>query len=638
VTGEIRKLTDYQHVRKLQMYLGGRDPHTQDVIIYDAELHPEIKSVTWIPAVFVAFREGLDNAADEAAHGFGDRIDITYDDVNSIFSIRDYGRGVPIDWDEDHKCHKVTLALGELKAGRNFDERNFVAGTNGIGISAVNMSSEWFEVDVWRDKKHFHQRFEEDLVFDEHKKHDPVIGRGSKNETGTLVKFKLSREVFKDTTLPMEFVRSRVFELALGRPELTITFNGEVLRVKKLLNIFQRKEAPLAEMEEGTPPPPLPTKPMVLETNDGDFTSQWILVPYVVTEGDFCHSVVNGIPVFDGGPHIDAFRRSFCNKVISELEREIKKRKVTPNKADVMEGLLVFNLTRMRTPNFNSQAKTKLTNEEAGKIVWKEIDSSEVIATLIKKNPEWIESIFARALARQSGKEMDEAAWLAKKVKKQKVDKFTDCSTRHRAEAILFITEGDSALGAIKAERDPRIHALYPIQGKPRNVHSEKPTTILKDTALAGLMNVIGLPFGKKDFKRSELRFGKVYITADADEDGKDIVSLLTNFFHTYWPQLFDPKYPPFFYVFLTPYVVLKKKTETKFFYSFNYDEFDPADWKGWAITRAKGLAALKDPEWEIILKDPVAYPLIADEDMGKTLDLLFNPALADQRKDWMGI
>ena len=151
---EIRKLTDGQHIRlRTEMYLGSRSPHTQTIVNWTGQqLQPQ--EMTWVPAVYAAWREIMDNALDEVvSHGHGSRIDITYDEQSCAFSVRDDGRGIPLDWDDDEKMHKATMVLVYPRAGRNFGERGAVRGTNGVGASCTVHCSQTATLTVVRDGK-----------------------------------------------------------------------------------------------------------------------------------------------------------------------------------------------------------------------------------------------------------------------------------------------------------------------------------------------------------------------------------------------------------------------------------------------------------------------------------------------------
>lgn len=624
-SNQILKLTDFAHTRtRTEMYFGSRDPHTQTVLTYQ-DGKPLPVECRWIPAVFTAFREVLDNALDEVAgHGFGDRIDVSYNPDTHTFKISDNGRGIPIEWDETHQAHKATLALSHARTGRNFEKRGQLRGTNGIGAAATNFCSEYFQMDILRDGQHFHQRFNQgDGTNDELITETPIIKKKNTDKgTGTTVEFKLSDKVFPDLTLTEDFMRDRIYEVALCNPKLKIYYNGEKVGVKPGLekNLFPG------------------IKPIFIEVQDGTFNSRFWLVPGFFESGEHQHSLVNSIPAFDGGVHMDAFKRKFFSGLISALERESKKRKLTPNRSDIAEGLLLYNITQMDAPNFNSQAKTRLNNEETAKAIEKALDDPEFFKNIIKKYGEWIDEIYLRCEERTHKKDASEANKLAKKLLRNKVPGLMDASGKDRSKCILFLAEGLSAISGMASVRDPQIHGGLGLKGKVMNVHGASIKDVLEDGALQDIMNAMGLVPGRKAI-RSELRFGKIYVAHDMDPDGLNIGALLNNFFYTYWPELYAPGEEPVVHIFMTPFIIAEKGKTRKYWYSDNHHEFVADDYKGWSITRAKGLGTLTEEDWEYSLAQPKLMPL-TDEDgkMKETLDLIFNPKRSDDRKRWIGL
>lgn len=616
---KIIKLNDFSHARlRTEMYLGSRDPHTQAVLSYP-DGTPEPQEVTWVPAVFTAFREILDNALDEVAgHGHGDRIDVTYDPAKMVFSVQDNGRGIPIDYSEEHQTYMATLALSHARAGRNFQERGEVAGTNGIGASVVNFCSEYFILEVERDGKSFKQAFAEgkdDLIIQ-----PAVVKAKATAKNGTKVTFKLSETVFKDLTLPEDFLRSRIYEVALCNPKIKIYYNGERIQAKSVeKNLFPG------------------FKPITINIQEGKFRSDFWLVPGFFESGEHQHSMVNNIPAFDGGVHMDAFKRGFFSGLITALERESKKRKLVPNRSDISEGLLLFNVTRMEAPNFNSQSKTRLNNEETAKIIKAALEDPDFFKNIIKKYGDWINEIYERCAARTMKKDMSDAAKEAKKMLREKVPGLMDATAAKRDKCILFLAEGLSAISGMASVRDPEIHGGLGLKGKVMNVHGSSIREVLDDGALRDIMNSVGLVPGQKA-DRSQMRYTQIYIAHDMDPDGLNIGALLNNFFYTYWPELFDPKQPAVVHIFMTPFIIAEKGKQRKYWYSDNYLDFNPEDYKGWSITRAKGLGTLTKEDWQHSLVNPKLFPIVDDGDMKATLDLIFNPKRADDRKAWIGL
>lgn len=616
---QIKKLSDYQHARlKTNMYSGSKSLHSQDIIFYN-DGEPEIKEFMWTQAVYTSFREILDNALDELAHGYGNRIDVKYDEKTMTFSVQDNGRGIPIKWDKQHGCHLATLVLSTARSGRNFGDRQEVAGTNGLGCAITNFCSQKLKLEIWRDGKIFTQYFKEgknELLCE-----DPLIKKYTSDKVGTRITFTLSKEVFPQLVLPEEFVYSRLYEVALCNPLLKIYYNGTRIKVKPTAekSIFTKK------------------KTVVIEINERGFRSKFILQPDFQKSGEHVHSIVNNIPTLNGGTHIETFRRLFYAGLINALARESKKRKLQPNRTDINDGLLIFNITNMNAPDFDSQSKTRLVNEEVVKIIKDHLENDKVFKSIINKNKDWINEIYERCAKRTQKKDDSETSKKARKLLRNKVPDLKDATNKDRSKCILFLAEGQSAISGMTEVRDPEIHGGLGLRGKVLNVNGEKPARVLDSEMLVSVMNSVGLIIGEKSIK-GNLRYGKVYIAHDADEDGKNIGALLINFFYTYWPELFDKDREPYFYIFNTPYVIAEKGKERKYWYSRNYEEFNPKDYKGWSITRAKGLAALSREDWMYSLVNPDLYAIVDDGKLEESLDLIFSGKRADDRKEWISL
>ena len=623
-TDEIIKLSDTQHHRlRTEMYLGSRTLHTQTVVNWTGQkLLPQ--EISWTPAAYNAFREIFENALDEVVgHGHGSRIDIKYDPETLSFFVADDGRGIPIDYDPEEKMHKATMALTQARTGRNFGERGEVRGTNGVGSSVVVSCSSEVNIDIKRDGKRFRQTISEgtDLMPDTNISVPKITD--SSGKTGTAIKFRLSPSVFPKAVIPLEFIRSRVTEVAANHPEVKFYFNDEKISVKATLDktFFDSLDY------------------VKVAVNEDKFLSTFYLVPQFASEGEYVHSTVNDIPAFNGGNHIDVFKRVFFSSLLKALERESKRRGLTPNRSDISEGILVYNSTTMHAPNFDSQSKTRLINEEVETHVKAALDDEKLYKRIIRDHKSWIEQIYARCAARTQKKDDAETSKLARKVLRNKVPKLMDATGKDRTKCILMLTEGDSAISMASAVRDPEIHGGLPLRGKILNVRGETNKTVLDNQICQDIMSSIGLIMGQK-VDRTSLRYGQVWITCDADTDGANIMALLTNFFYLYWPELFDPQQPPFFLVFSTPFIIQEdKKKHRHYWYSDDWQNYRGEDWQGCPKpTRAKGLGSLEEIDWKNSLVSPRLIPLLDDGKLSDTLDLLFNKTRADARKEWMSI
>jgi DNA gyrase/topoisomerase IV subunit B len=607
------------------MYLGSTALHTQQTLDFTGD-RPTAKEFNWVPAVFCCVREVWENALDEVvAHGHGSKIDITFDAETMTFSVEDDGRGIPIDWDDDHKMHKATLALSELMSGRNFDERTNTAGMNGIGASGVNYCSEFFNVDIHRGGKRFQQNFTEGnaMFGDSLQMGDPKI-TSKQGKTGTKITFKLSASVFKVLTLSADFLRSRIVEIACANPTIKFKFNGELIKARKGSNSLFVGYEPIV---------------INMDLADKQFASEFILVPNFTDGADMSHSLVNNIPVFNGGTQIDSFKRYFVTNLLNHLTRESKRRGLTPNRSDVMETMLIYNVTNMLKPDFDSQSKTRLINEEVEAYIRTALDDDKLYKKILRDNKSWIDQVYARCAARTQKKDDAETAKLARKVLRTKVPKLMDATGKDRTKCILLIAEGDSAVSSVSAVRDPEVHGGLPLRGKILNVRGESNKTILDNAICQDIMSSIGLTLGAR-VKRDELRYGQVWITCDADTDGANIMALLTNFFYLHWPELFDPTLPAFFLVFSTPFIIQEdKKKQRHYWYSDDWNTYRIEDWKGCVkATRAKGLGSLEEVDWVNSLEKPRLIPLVDDGKLEETLKLIFDKTLADSRKEWMSI
>ena len=620
---EIVKLSDWQHHRlRTEMYLGSRNLHTQTVINWNGK-KLIAEEVSWTPAAYCAFREVFDNSLDEViGHAHGSKIDITYDPKTLSFTVVDDGRGIPIDWDENERMHKATMALTQSRAGRNFGDREEVRGTNGIGASVVVSCSKEFSIDIKRDGKRFQQTFREGTeLMPELNVSEPRIF-SSQMKSGTEIQFSLSSSVFPKAKIPLAFVKARVFEVAANHPKIRFTFNGERVTVGKSID-----KTMFADCD-----------PVVISINEDKFVSNYYLIPEFATDGEYLHSTVNDIPAFNGGQHIDTFKRLFFSGMIKAMERESKRRGLTPNRSDIAEGLLIYNTTTMHAPNFDSQSKTRLINDEVDRYIKASLENDTTFKTIIRNNKSWLDAIYARCAARTQKRDDADIAKANRKLMRNKVPKLLDANGKDRLKCILLICEGDSAKSMVAAVRDPEIHGALPLRGKILNVRGELPKTVIENQIIADIMTAVGVGLGQKA-NRKDMRYGNVYLAADQDPDGANITALLVNFFYLHWPELFDPKLPPVFYVFQTPFIIQEKGKKRHYWYADDYHTYNANDWKGAPKpTRAKGLGSLEEADWIHSLAQPKLVPLLDDGALSEALDLIFNSSRADARKAWISL
>lgn len=647
----IKQLTDFEHARiRSEMYLGSRSKRISPQLIFGMDDTYSVKDIEWTPAMLTAFREIVDNALDEFQKaGINGTLQIDYDEKTLTFKIKDNGRGIPIDFVKESNKNICTMVLTEPKTGRNFveEERKGVSGTNGLGGSITLMVSTRAKLEIVRAGKPFKdakdntykgnykftQTFGDgggilrDLMID-----DPIIEKTNEKNTGTTITFSLSKNVFKEIGLPTEIVYSLLKELAASNPQHKFIFNGKKINTSKGLikTLFNKSNAIELSVKE----------------DDGSFNSDF----YIITDAEkidpeipfFMHGTVNNAPSFDGGEHLETFKREFALGLIAELKNTISKRKkLYPNRLDIEDHLIVYNVTKMDNPFFNSQAKTCLVNSTVGQPIKKALNS-DFFKEVIKKHKDFIEKIYERCSIRTNQKENLEEKKLAKQLASLKTEALVDATGDDRSKCILMVAEGLSAVSNLIAARNSEIHGVLPLRGKINNVLSDKfkVSDIMKHDSLKDIMISLNLQINKRAV-REELNYGALYITTDSDLDGFNIAALICNFLYYFWSELFEDPENPFVYIFNTPFIILEKKNSPSYYYyGHNYKEYIPEEWiaKGYTATRAKGLGTLEIENFVDALNKPYVIPIVDNEnkDLEETLNLIFHHKRADDRKEWM--
>lgn len=628
-----KSLNDYQHARlRTEMYLGSRELHTENVLNFNGETL-EYREFTWVPALFTALRELIDNSLDEmSATGVGDTLRVDYNEDERAFSVEDNGTGIPIyEIPEVGKGPAASLLLAKARSGANFEERGEVGGANGLGAACTNFTSEWFQLDVWQKGQHFRQKWTEGTYrqSDVHKTQGPNITDGSKTRTGTRVMYKPSEKVFKHFALPLEFVLGRMWDISVANPGLKVYFNGVRLspasgRDPVIATYFKDRQV------------------SAIPVNGEGFNSTFYVCTDYTDGEEIFHTVVNNIPAFVGGTHIDAFRNRFygevSNQIAPKLKRELKKLNVSDvriQRKDLSPGVLIFNITKMNGPSFNSQTKEKLITETAP--IFKDGFSNLDVGAFLRRNGVWVDAIIHRYEMKLKKKANKDTKDKSKRNLKRKVANMMEAVGSNREDCIMFLAEGESAISGMANVRDPDIHGGMGLRGKILNVNGVPSSQVMSNTILTDIMAAFGLQIGEKA-DPSKLNYGKCYMAMDEDEDGKNILTQVVNFFNTYWPELLDDPKRPFLYKFCTPFIILEKGDTRHYIYAHDYEEYvnDPHKFDGWSATRAKGLGTLEMEDWAHALYNPVLIPIVNDGGLTETLDLIFSKDRRDDRKVWL--
>ncbi len=548
--------------------------------------------------------EIVDNAIDEAANGFADRIEVVlYADGSA--SVEDNGRGIPTDIHPKQGVSGVEVVFTQLHAGGKFgqDAYGYSGGLHGVGASVTNALSEWLEVKVFR-KTVYEMRFRS--YFDEKsgkvKSGVPeyhLKDTGEKtNKKGTFVRFKPDKTVFETTEFSLETISRRLKELAFlnkglhivltdernGKTSVEYKYDGGIVDFVKYLN-----EGKTALYE-----PPLYAK----AEKDGVIVEFALQHTDTYTESVF--SFVNNIPTPEGGMHETGFR-SGLTKVLNDYARRenfLKDKDANFMGEDFREGLTAIICVKLKNVQFEGQTKTKLGNPEVKPIV--ESVTIDELDTLSRnrKLEETFENVIKKAQAaarvRIATRKAKEIARANKSIEAQNlVGKLAACSGRKPELNELFIVEGDSAGGSAKQARVRQTQAILPLRGKPLNVEKKKLDQILQNEEIRTIISALGAGLGAT-FDLDDLKYHKVIILSDADQDGAHIRAILLTFFFRYMRELVNNGHV---YIGMPPlYKVYKKDV---FEYAYDDNELQKAIekvGKGYQIQRYKGLGEM-DPE-----------------------------------------
>lgn len=612
---DIKALTDFEHVRlRTNIYLGNTTKTKYPVPLFLNNTFG-IKELEFTPAVYKAVGEILDNSIDEFA-----QIDIPSKflciEANPIlgtYTIADNGRGVPIGKMENGK-HAPEVVFGSLRTGRNFKDNKEVGviGANGVGSSVVCACSTTFAVDIHRDGKRYRQEFTNGGL-DVSK---PSIRSTDSNKTGTSVSFQLDGQVFEDPTLPDDLMHNRAIEIALTNPGLVVEYNDHKYKFKKgFEEIIKSLSNNYFRFEQGN-------------------IEFFVIFDINKSVDEQIFSWVNSSLLFDGGLCNTQFLNAFYDRVMTHLAKDAKKAKCEVTKNDVRQGLLVLGNLKLQDPQYDAQSKTRLTGPNLRNELVKMIDDQW--KEFSRKNKDWVQSVFERAMIRHHVDENKKAIKEHQKNLNRKVPSLVDATSKNRFETCLLITEGDSAASMITEARDPKTIASLPLSGKVNNVYGTTAAQLLNMGKMTDMLTAIGLVPGQKAV-RSTLNYGKVIIATDADFDGSDIFTLLTNLFYSFWPELFSKDYDPFFYRMVAPNVVASKSGKRVHFTTRMDFEKSKDKYKGWTIEYFKGLGSMHKEDWKQVIAGlhEYAIPIIDDGNITETLQLLFSND-AEARKEWL--
>src|SRR4051794_33262524 len=512
--------------------------------------------------------EVVDNSIDEHLAGFCDKIEVTVH-VDGSVSIRDNGRGIPVDIHPKWKMPAVELVLTNLHAGGKFGQGayKYSGGLHGVGAKCTNALSEWFKVEVSRDGKVHHMAFAKGKTTD---KLSVIADLKNKKTTGTLITFLPDPEIFTITTeFKFERLATRLRELAFLNPGLEITLTDERSDPPKKETFLYKHGIEEFVKQLGENKQVLHPKPVVI-SRQRDEVFVDVVLQYNDSYNDQILPFANSIPNPDGGTHLTGFRTALT-KAINQYARTnslIKDKDPSISGDDVREGLVCVLSIKLPNPRFESQTKVKLVNTEIDGIVNSVV--YEGLMTYFDQNPPVAKRIFEKVLtaarAREAARKARETIRKGALTGGGLPGKLADCSERDPAFTELYIVEGDSAGGSAKQGRDRRYQAILPIRGKLINVEKARLDKVLQNTEIQTMITAIGTGIGAGDqegaFDMGRLRYGRIIIMTDADVDGSHIRTLLLTFFYRQMPELVKQGK---IYIACPPLYLLKRKKREEY-------------------------------------------------------------------------
>ncbi len=562
--------------------------------------------------------EIVDNAIDEAANGFANKIEIVlYKDGSA--SVEDNGRGIPTDIHSKAGVSGVQVVFTQLHAGGKFgsDNYNYSGGLHGVGASVTNALSEWLKVKVFKDTV-YEMEFTSylDKATGKIKSGVPVAPlKNTKVKTkkkGTFVQFMPDKRVFETIEFNPETILKRIKELAFLNKGLEISFFDERTDFKQTFKFDGGIVDFVKYLNEGKTT--LYDEPVYAKAEKDGILVE-LAIQYTDAYVDSLCSYVNNIPTAEGGMHETGFR-SGLTKTLNDYARErnfLKDKDDNLIGDDFKEGLTAILSVKMKNVQFEGQTKTKLGNPEARPAVEYVTTSELSVLMRNKKLFKSFDAIISKALkaaqARLAAKKAKEIARASKSIEAQNlVGKLAACTGKKAELNELFIVEGDSAGGSAKQARVRQYQAILPLRGKILNVEKKKLDQVIQNEEIRTIISALGTGIGS-DFDISSLKYNKVIILSDADVDGGHIRVLLLTFFFRYMKELVTEGHV---YIGMPPlYKVYKGNTEE---YAYNDKELEKKIEKvgrGYQIQRYKGLGEMDASQlWETTM-DPEKRTLV---------------------------
>ncbi len=498
--------------------------------------------------------EVVDNSVDEAMGGYCDKIDVVINENNSI-AVIDNGRGIPVDIHRTEKKPAVEVVLTTLHAGGKFDHRTYKVsgGLHGVGVSCVNALSEWLEVEIKRDGKIYHQRYEKGIT----KTKLVVIGKTKSH--GTKVTFLPDKTIFTETTkYSYDILAKRLRELAFLNKGLIISLEDK-REEKEKKAIFEFKGGIVSFVDDLTKSKNRVHKKPIFFTKEKEQIQFEVAMQYDDSYSENVYTYANNIHTTEGGTHLSGFRAALTRAINAYAKgKNLLKNDVAIQGDDTREGLTAVVSVKIPNPQFEGQTKTKLGNSDVDGLVASA--TLEALSSFFEENPAIAKKIIEKVITASRARE---AARKARELTRRKgalessglPGKLADCSEKDPGLSEIYLVEGDSAGGSAKQGRDRTFQAILPLKGKILNVEKSRLDKILSNDEIRTIITALGSGVGN-EFNTEKLRYHKIIIMCDADVDGSHIRTLLLTLFYRQMRPLIEGG---FVYIAQPPLYKLKR-------------------------------------------------------------------------------
>lgn len=584
--------------------------------------------------------EVVDNSIDEALAGHCNRIEVTINENNSI-TVRDNGRGIPIEMHEKEGRSALEVVMTVLHAGGKFDKDSYKVsgGLHGVGVSCVNALSSELKAEVFKGGKHYVQEYQRGVP------DYPVKETGETDYRGTMVSFQPDPEIFKETEYHYDILEARMRELAFLNKGIEIILvdkreKDEEGEYKTDTFLSEGGLAEFVEYIDQTREKLMPTV-MYMEGEKNEIPVE-VAMHYNTSFGENIHSYVNNINTHEGGTHLSGFRRALTRtlKKYADESGILTKEKVEVSGDDFREGLTAVISVKVMEPQFEGQTKTKLGNSEVSGAVDQLV--GEMLTNYLEENPNEAKAIVQKVV--MAAKARIAARKAREMVQRKSVmtgtglpGKLSDCSETDPSVCEIFLVEGDSAGGTAKQGRDRNFQAILPLRGKILNVEKAMQHKVFENEEIKNIFTALGVSIGTEEDSKAlnldKLRYHKIVIMCDADVDGSHIATLILTFFFRYMKELIENGYV---YIAAPPLYQVKKGQKSE--YAWNDDmrdrlimEMGGENKTGIGVQRYKGLGEMNaDQLWETTMDPENRLMRRVSIDSAAEADRIFSMLMGD--------